>query len=485
MSVEQFKTYESYFHKADIERTGYVGGATARDLFLKSGLPKEVLAKIWSLSDTMNQGRLDKISFSVAMHLINMYRRGHPVPETLPQSLVDALNSLSLREVVNPGHAEKVEIQRSDFSDDFLKVEEARKWEEAQRQEEELRKKQEEAREQEEISRRQEEARQEEIRRQEENIRKQEEARKEELKRLEELKRQEEVKRLEELKRQEEAKRLEEFKRLEATRRQKLMTLKTEVLHLIEEKKLLTQEAYKLKLEKIKIGEDIFKLDDSINMCKQDVSSLELQIEKLKIKGASIREKIMQCVQQIGHLKDQKLRMETMMEERSMIINSEEQSVAVLESQILRNKNASKLQKEAIEQLCGELENVKLNQSLMVKKLESRRSLRLNNRNSIMISNTNHSKEDSSFPPQLQKQHSIIEKQSIPTNPFSKPSSPKISRKLGNSNTIFSYSNDAVLDDFGTQPGRVNPNIVKRVDLYSDEIDNFGKRKTDWMGMSV
>lgn len=49
----------------------FVEGDQARNFFFKSGLPGDILRKIWDLSDLTTDGRLDKREFTIACHLIS------------------------------------------------------------------------------------------------------------------------------------------------------------------------------------------------------------------------------------------------------------------------------------------------------------------------------------------------------------------------------------------------------------------------------
>ncbi|XP_062891102.1 intersectin-2b isoform X2 [Mobula hypostoma] len=63
---------------------GLLSGEQARTFFLQSGLPKLVLAEIWTLADLNKDGKMDQQEFSIAMKLIKMTLQGHPVPNILP-----------------------------------------------------------------------------------------------------------------------------------------------------------------------------------------------------------------------------------------------------------------------------------------------------------------------------------------------------------------------------------------------------------------
>ncbi|CAG5135472.1 unnamed protein product, partial [Candidula unifasciata] len=66
---------------------GFVTGTQARDFFLQSGLPTQVLGQIWTLADINGDGKMDKKEFSIAMHLIKKKLQGYELPKVLPPSL--------------------------------------------------------------------------------------------------------------------------------------------------------------------------------------------------------------------------------------------------------------------------------------------------------------------------------------------------------------------------------------------------------------
>uniref|UniRef100_A0A0N5AWI9 Intersectin-1 n=1 Tax=Syphacia muris TaxID=451379 RepID=A0A0N5AWI9_9BILA len=67
--------------------SGFVTGAQAREVFMKSGLPVPVLAQVWQLADYNKDGKMDRLEFSIAMHLIRCVLAGKQLPVFLPDSL--------------------------------------------------------------------------------------------------------------------------------------------------------------------------------------------------------------------------------------------------------------------------------------------------------------------------------------------------------------------------------------------------------------
>ena len=55
---------------------------------LKSKLPNNVLAKIWTLSEIDKDGMLDADEFALVMHLVGIKIDGQDLPEELPEYLV-------------------------------------------------------------------------------------------------------------------------------------------------------------------------------------------------------------------------------------------------------------------------------------------------------------------------------------------------------------------------------------------------------------
>ena len=80
----EMKKYALVFLKLDRNSDGYVDGDDARTLMLRSAMENDVLARIWELADSDNDGRLSWPEFLVAMHLVSRARKNEVVPEVLP-----------------------------------------------------------------------------------------------------------------------------------------------------------------------------------------------------------------------------------------------------------------------------------------------------------------------------------------------------------------------------------------------------------------
>lgn len=89
--------FTQLFNTTDRMRSGFLTGAQARNLMVQTKLPQPILAKIWTLSDMDQDGRLGCEEFVLAMYLCEIAALGDPIPATLPPDLVPP----SFRKVVS------------------------------------------------------------------------------------------------------------------------------------------------------------------------------------------------------------------------------------------------------------------------------------------------------------------------------------------------------------------------------------------------
>lgn len=94
--------------KDSFEALGPVGGflspQTAKEVLLKTGLQKEQLRQIWSLSDIDKDGYLDHHEYVVAMFLCDaVIQKNRPIPAELPMSVVPPGKRSILKEMGNSG----------------------------------------------------------------------------------------------------------------------------------------------------------------------------------------------------------------------------------------------------------------------------------------------------------------------------------------------------------------------------------------------
>ncbi|KAF8216277.1 hypothetical protein K438DRAFT_1953239 [Mycena galopus ATCC 62051] len=81
------KSYDAIFRAWDSQNTGFINGQTALDVFAQSGLSKDDLARVWTLADIDDRGKLNLAEFHVAMGLIYRKLNGNEIPDKLPPEL--------------------------------------------------------------------------------------------------------------------------------------------------------------------------------------------------------------------------------------------------------------------------------------------------------------------------------------------------------------------------------------------------------------
>ncbi|KAJ4837929.1 hypothetical protein Tsubulata_022521 [Turnera subulata] len=95
MTQADIQKYTKVFVQVDTDRDGKITGEQARNLFLSWRLPREVLKKVWDLSDQDNDSMLSLREFCTALYLMERYREGRPLPATLPPSITSDEHLLS------------------------------------------------------------------------------------------------------------------------------------------------------------------------------------------------------------------------------------------------------------------------------------------------------------------------------------------------------------------------------------------------------
>ncbi|CAI2345946.1 unnamed protein product [Caenorhabditis sp. 36 PRJEB53466] len=76
------------FAQIDTNRDGLVDGQDMRGPMMATGLTPQILAHVWALADTKKCGQLNLEQFAVTMHLLEMAKRGEPIPVELPAHLI-------------------------------------------------------------------------------------------------------------------------------------------------------------------------------------------------------------------------------------------------------------------------------------------------------------------------------------------------------------------------------------------------------------
>ncbi len=83
--LEKFNQCELY--------EGKLSGAAAKPILEESGLPKDMLAQIWQMSDWTKDGKLNSEEFVVAMHMIHWVQSGGELPDVLPLTMLPSHRS--------------------------------------------------------------------------------------------------------------------------------------------------------------------------------------------------------------------------------------------------------------------------------------------------------------------------------------------------------------------------------------------------------
>ncbi|KAI9330893.1 hypothetical protein DFJ73DRAFT_86845 [Zopfochytrium polystomum] len=85
--------FESTFLSCAPSPSGQVSAMAARNVFLKSQLPEDVLARVWELASVARQPTLSFPEFAVAMFLIRLRMSGQELPPTLPDNVRSQIQS--------------------------------------------------------------------------------------------------------------------------------------------------------------------------------------------------------------------------------------------------------------------------------------------------------------------------------------------------------------------------------------------------------
>ncbi|KAJ0257483.1 Uncharacterized protein HA466_0083370 [Hirschfeldia incana] len=91
--------FEAYFKRADLDGDGRISGAEAVGFFQGSGLPKQVLAQIWSLSDQSRSGFLGRQDFYNSLRLVTVAQSKR---DLTPEIVNAALNTPAAAKIPPP-----------------------------------------------------------------------------------------------------------------------------------------------------------------------------------------------------------------------------------------------------------------------------------------------------------------------------------------------------------------------------------------------
>ncbi|KAK1754412.1 hypothetical protein QBC47DRAFT_217830 [Echria macrotheca] len=92
LTPEKVAQYAGLFEKQVPPGTSMLPGDQAKQIFEKSGLPNDILGRIWMLADTEQRGALVQTEFVIAMHLLASMKSGalRGLPAILPAALYEA-----------------------------------------------------------------------------------------------------------------------------------------------------------------------------------------------------------------------------------------------------------------------------------------------------------------------------------------------------------------------------------------------------------
>ena len=80
--------YEALFKQTDSDKDGFVSGVEIKNLLLQTGLPQNILAHIWNLSDIKQEGKLNPEQFALCMYLIHQKQAGKDPPAQLTPDMI-------------------------------------------------------------------------------------------------------------------------------------------------------------------------------------------------------------------------------------------------------------------------------------------------------------------------------------------------------------------------------------------------------------
>ncbi|CAM1503964.1 Fc.00g015550.m01.CDS01 [Cosmosporella sp. VM-42] len=92
LTPEKVNQYAGLFEHQPLQNGTLLAGDAAKQIFEKSGLPNEILGRIWQLADTEQRGALVLTEFVIAMHLLTSMKMNtlRALPSILPAGLYEA-----------------------------------------------------------------------------------------------------------------------------------------------------------------------------------------------------------------------------------------------------------------------------------------------------------------------------------------------------------------------------------------------------------
>eukprot|EP01119_Soliformovum_irregulare_P022129 TRINITY_DN7512_c1_g1_i2.p1 TRINITY_DN7512_c1_g1~~TRINITY_DN7512_c1_g1_i2.p1 ORF type:complete len:622 (+),score=167.17 TRINITY_DN7512_c1_g1_i2:65-1930(+) len=88
---QELQEWRVLFNQIDTGRTGFITASQIKDLFLSSGIEKDTLGRIWSLSDRDRDQKLDINEYCLAKYLMAAKMRGETLPADVPSQLLQSI----------------------------------------------------------------------------------------------------------------------------------------------------------------------------------------------------------------------------------------------------------------------------------------------------------------------------------------------------------------------------------------------------------
>ena len=109
ITEEHARDYVDVFNTLNLV-DGHASGTEVRPVMMQSGLPKEVLGRIWSMCDRARHGYLNEEEFVLAMGMITLVKSGKPLPDKLPDTLSTVIGASGIVDSNMNGNNDNVDM---------------------------------------------------------------------------------------------------------------------------------------------------------------------------------------------------------------------------------------------------------------------------------------------------------------------------------------------------------------------------------------
>ncbi|KAK4512856.1 Ubiquitin-conjugating enzyme E2 4 [Mucor velutinosus] len=111
LAAQEKEKYSAYFQQLDTDGSGFIDADEAVYFFSHSRLPNSELGRIWEIADSRRLGKLDLHDFCIAMHLINMCKRGESIDKYDHAPLTPDISNQTLQSQANLNQRYELENQ--------------------------------------------------------------------------------------------------------------------------------------------------------------------------------------------------------------------------------------------------------------------------------------------------------------------------------------------------------------------------------------